>query len=207
MGAELGATTSVFAYDERMAAYLRATEREELAALAEANRDLLTADAEVLTEPERYFEQVIEIDLSELEPHVVGPHRPDLARPISELAGAAADEGYPEQISAALVGSCTNSSYEDISRAADLARQAAARGAKARVPFLVTPGSEMVRATIERDGQLAGPGVDRGGGAGERLRSVYWAVAARRHHAGARGRPAEAQLDRVVVQPEFPKAE
>lgn len=154
MGAELGATTSVFAYDERMAAYLRATEREELAGLAEENRELLTADAEVLAEPERYFEQVIEIDLSELEPHVVGPHRPDLARPISELAGAAAEEGYPDQISAALVGSCTNSSYEDISRAADLARQAAARGAKARVPFLVTPGSEMVRATIERDGQL-----------------------------------------------------
>ena len=161
----------------------------------------------MLAEPERYFEQVIEIDLSELEPHVVGPHRPDLARPISELAGAAADEGYPDQISAALVGSCTNSSYEDISRAADLARQAAARGAKARIPFLVTPGSEMVRATIERDGQL------------QDLESIGAVVLAnacgpcigqwrRDDITPAReGDPPKRNLHCLVVQPEFPAAE
>ncbi len=155
MGAELGATTSVFPYDQRMAAYLRATERGALADLADANADLLTADPEAAADPPRSYAQVIEIDLAALEPHVVGPHTPDLARPVSQLADAVAAEGYPDQISAALVGSCTNSSYEDISRAADLARQAASRGLRAAVPFLVTPGSEMVRATIERDGQLA----------------------------------------------------
>ena len=155
MGAELGATTSVFAYDERMATYLRATERAELAQLADANQDLLRADAEVERDPASYYEQVVEIDLSELEPHVVGPHRPDRARPVSELGAEVATEGFAERISAALLGSCTNSSYEDITRAADVARQAAAAGLRASVPFLVTPGSEMVRATIERDGQLA----------------------------------------------------
>ena len=155
MGAELGATTSVFGYDDRMATYLRATERAELAQLADANQDLLRADAEVESDPAAFYEQVVEIDLSELEPHVVGPHRPDRARPVSELGAEVATEGFVEQISAALLGSCTNSSYEDITRAADVARQAAAAGLRASVPFLVTPGSEMVRATIERDGQLA----------------------------------------------------
>ena len=155
MGAELGATTSVFPYDDRMAAYLRATERAALADLADANAELLVADPEVAATPEDFFEQIIDIDLSELEPHVVGPHRPDLARPVSEMAAAVRREGYPDKLSAALLGSCTNSSYEDISRAADLAAQAARRGASAAVPFLVTPGSEMVRATVERDGQLA----------------------------------------------------
>ena len=155
MGAELGATTSVFGYDDRMATYLRATERAELAQLADANQDLLRADAEVESDPAAFYEQVVEIDLSELEPHVVGPHRPDRARPVSELGAEVATEGFAERISAALLGSCTNSSYEDITRAADVARQAAAAGLRASVPFLVTPGSEMVRATIERDGQLA----------------------------------------------------
>jgi aconitate hydratase len=154
MGAELGATTSVFPYDSRMADYLRATERDVLAAVADTHADLLTADQEVLDDPTRYFDDVIEIDLSQLEPHVVGPHRPDLARPVSQLGTAVTEEGYSDEISAVLVGSCTNSSYEDISRAASLARQAKAHGAKAKMPFLVTPGSEMVRATTERDGQL-----------------------------------------------------
>ncbi len=154
MGAELGATTSIFPYDHRMAAYLRATERDGLADTADTHADLLTPDPEVLDEPTRYFDEVIEIDLRELEPHVVGPHRPDLARPVAQLGAAVAEEGYSDEISAVLVGSCTNSSYEDISRAASLARQAKTHGAKAKMPFLVTPGSEMVRATIERDGQL-----------------------------------------------------
>ena len=155
MGAELGATTSIFPYDARAAAYLRATGRPELAALADANAALLAADPEVEADAARYFDRVIEIDLSMLEPHVVGPHTPDLARPISELAGAAIKENYPDKLSATLIGSCTNSSYEDVSRAASVARQAAERGVKAAVDFLVTPGSEAVNATIKRDGQMA----------------------------------------------------
>ena len=154
MGAELGATTSVFPYDDRMATYLDATERAEIAQLANSNTDMLRADPEVERDPATFYERVVEIDLSELEPHIVGPHRPDRARPVSEFASEVASEGFPDQISAALLGSCTNSSYEDISRAADVARQAASAGVSASVPFLVTPGSEMVRATIERDGQL-----------------------------------------------------
>ncbi len=155
MGAELGATTSVFPFDERIAAYLSATGRDALATIAFAHKDLLRADADAIDDPSNVYDEVIEIDLSVLEPHVVGPHRPDLARPVSDLASAVDEEDYPDEISAVLVGSCTNSSYEDISRAADLARQAYSRGVKAKMPFLVTPGSEMVRATIERDGQLS----------------------------------------------------
>ncbi len=154
MGAELGATTSIFPYDERGAVYLRATGRPELAELAEQRRSLLCADPEVEAEPEKYFDRVIEIDLDTLEPHVVGPHTPDLARPISELAEAVIKENYPDRLSATLIGSCTNSSYEDVSRAANVARQAAARGVKAAVDLLVTPGSEAVNATIKRDGQM-----------------------------------------------------
>ena len=154
MGAELGATTSLFPYDSRMATYLRGTGRAGLADLAEQYQHLLAADPEVEADPDRYFDQVVEIDLSTLEPHVVGPHTPDLARPISEMAAAVAEEGYPDRIAVSLVGSCTNSSYEDVSRAADVARQAKAHGARMATPLLVTPGSEMVRATIERDGQI-----------------------------------------------------
>jgi aconitate hydratase len=154
MGAELGATTSVFPYDHRMEAYLRATERGELADLAGAHREMLEADPEVEARPERYFDRIVEIDLSSLEPHVVGPHTPDLARPISEMAAAVAREGYPDSISAALIGSCTNSSYEDVSRTVSVARQAKAHGATAASPLLVTPGSETVRATMERDGLI-----------------------------------------------------
>ena len=129
MGAELGATTSIFPYDDHAAAYLRATGRPELAELADKYAHLLTGDAEVEAEPEKYFDRVIEIDLDTLEPHVVGPHTPDLARPISELADAVIKENYPDRLSATLIGSCTNSSYEDVSRAANVARQAAEHAA------------------------------------------------------------------------------
>jgi len=154
MGAEHGATTSVFPYDARMETYLRATRRGAIADLANANRDLLAADPEVEAAPEKYFNRVVEIDLSALEPHLVGPHTPDLARPLSRVPAAVKENNYPAAISAALVGSCTNSSYEDITRAAAVAREALAAGVKARVPLLITPGSEQVYATIERDGLL-----------------------------------------------------
>jgi aconitate hydratase len=156
MGAELGATTSLFPADEKMARYLRATARADLVPLMEQNRALLEPDREVEADPARHYDRVVELDLSRLEPHVVGPHSPDRARPISKLAAEVADarNGFCDAISAALIGSCTNSSYEDMSRAADVALQAKAHGLKAPVQFLVTPGSEQVRATIARDGQM-----------------------------------------------------
>jgi len=155
MGAELGATTSIFPYDERMATYLAATGREAIAKLAQAHAELLRADPEVEAHPERFFEQVIEIDLGKLEPQIVGPHTPDLARPVSRMAADAKEHGYPDRLSSALIGSCTNSSYEDLERAADVARQARAHGARARTKLWVTPGSEQIHQTIRRDGQLA----------------------------------------------------
>ena len=155
MGAELGATTSIFPYDSRTKIYLDATQRARIAALAEANKDLVTADPEVEADPERFFDLVIEIDLDTLEPHIVGPHTPDLARPVSQMAADVADNGYPDTLSACLIGSCTNSSYEDITRAAEVAKQALAHGATTRSPLWVTPGSEQVEATIARDGQIA----------------------------------------------------
>ena len=156
MGAELGATTSMFPADEHMAQYLRATGRAALVPLMEKNMSLLQPDPEVEADPGKYYDRVVRLDLSTLEPHVVGPHSPDRARAISKLAAEVRDPGnkFIDQISSALIGSCTNSSYEDMSRAADVAEQAKARGVKAAVPFLVTPGSEQVRATIERDGQM-----------------------------------------------------
>ena len=154
MGAEIGATCSIFPYDKRMETYLRATEREKIADLANMNKELLTADPEVEQNPEKFFDKVIRIDLSKLEPHIVGPHTPDLARPISKLADDVKKNQYINNISVALIGSCTNSSYEDMSRAANLAEQARAKGVKAKIPLLVTPGSEQIRATIERDGQM-----------------------------------------------------
>mgnify|MGYP001370882261 FL=1 len=156
MGAELGATTSIFPYDERMARYLSATDREDLAQLANENKELLTPDQEVVDDPESYFDVLVKIDLSALEPHVVGPHSPDRARPLSQLAHEVDDESndFIDDVSATLIGSCTNSSYEDMSRAADVANQAITQGARAKVPLMVTPGSERVRATIERDGQM-----------------------------------------------------
>jgi aconitate hydratase len=155
MGAELGATTSLFPYDERMDAYLRGTSRSNLADLAQRRPELLGADTEVEASPDKYFDRIVEIDLAKLEPHIVGPHTPDLARTVSQMAEAVKKEGYPDAITYALVGSCTNSSYEDMGRAAELAEQAKAAGLRVAAPLLITPGSEQVRATIERDGQMA----------------------------------------------------
>jgi len=155
MGAELGATTSIFPYDDHMDVYLRATGREALADLACAQIGLLGADPEVESDPGRFFDRVIDIDLSKLEPHLVGPHTPDLARRVSDMRGAVREHDYPDAISVALIGSCTNSSYEDICRAADVALQARDHGARMAVPLLVTPGSDQIFQTIKRDGQMA----------------------------------------------------
>jgi len=156
MGAELGATTSMFEFDENIAKYLKATGRGELAELARQNTELLSLDEDVLNNPENYYDRVVRIDLSKLEPHVVGPHSPDRARPLSKLADEVkASDEFLDEISTCLIGSCTNSSYEDMSRAADVAEQARAHGIKSVVPLMVTPGSEQIRATIERDGQMA----------------------------------------------------
>ena len=155
MGAEIGATTSLFAYDDATSRYLKATGREEIDDAARSVAHHLRADDEVYANPGDYFDQVIEIDLSTLEPLINGPHTPDLARPLSKLGAEAELNGWPKEISAALIGSCTNSSYEDISRAASIARDAAAKGLTAKVPFMVTPGSEATMRTIERDGFLA----------------------------------------------------
>jgi aconitate hydratase len=152
MGAEVGATTSLFAYDEAMERYLQATGRSQVVEAAAAIKEELTADPEVYEHPEEYFDQLIEINLSELEPHVNGPFTPDRATPISQLAKEATAQGWPLEISVGLIGSCTNSSYEDISRAASIARQALDKGLKTRSGFTITPGSEQVRYTIERDG-------------------------------------------------------
>jgi aconitate hydratase len=155
MGAEIGATTSLFAYDQAMSRYLKSTAREDIADAADRVAGDLRADDDVYANPGQYFDEVIEIDLSELRPLINGPHTPDRARPVSELGAEAQAEGWPMEISAALLGSCTNSSYEDISRAASIARFASDNGLELKTSLLVTPGSEQVRATIERDGLLA----------------------------------------------------
>lgn len=154
MGAEIGATCSIFPYDKRMADYLRATEREEIATLADGVAECLKADPEVLVNPEAHYDEIIEIDLSTLEPHINGPYSPDKAWKLSEFAEAVREHGYPDFLSVALIGSCTNSSYEDIERATSVAKQAIKHGLKAQSPLTITPGSEQVRATIERDGHL-----------------------------------------------------
>ncbi len=154
MGAEIGATTSTFGYDESMSRYLKATGRAEVAAEADKIKEYLTGDAEAYANPEKYFDQVIEINLSELEPHLNGPFTPDLATPISKMKEEAAKNGWPTKIEVGLIGSCTNSSYEDISRAVSLAKQVKAKGLKLKSEFTITPGSELVRYTIERDGFL-----------------------------------------------------
>ncbi|MBT8378278.1 MAG: aconitate hydratase [Ignavibacteria bacterium] len=154
MGAEIGATTSVFPFDEKMSSYLRITKRADVAALAEGLAHELKADDEVFENPEKYYDQVIEINLSELEPHLNGPFTPDKAWPVSKMKEAVKQENYPDKISVALIGSCTNSSYEDIDRSASIAKQALSKGLKTKSQFTITPGSEQVRATIERDGQL-----------------------------------------------------
>ncbi|MER5175627.1 MAG: aconitate hydratase [Candidatus Nitrosocosmicus sp.] len=161
MGAEIGATCSIFPYDKTMETYLRATGRNSIADLANKHVELLTQDTEIEKEigenrenAIKYFDQLIEINLSSLEPYIVGPHTPDLARPISKMAEDVKKNNYLDTISVSLIGSCTNSSYEDMSRAADIAKQAKERGVKTKTPLQVTPGSEMIRATIERDGQM-----------------------------------------------------
>ncbi len=154
MGAEIGATTSTFGYDESMSRYLKSTGRAGVAEMADKIKEHLTADPEVYANPEKYFDQVIEINLSELEPHLNGPFTPDLATPISKMKEAAAANNWPTKVEVGLIGSCTNSSYEDISRAVSLAKQVAEKGLKTKAQFTITPGSEQVRYTIERDGFL-----------------------------------------------------
>lgn len=154
MGAEIGATTSTFGYDASMERYLRATERNDVADLANTVKQHLTGDPEVYANPSIYFDQVIEINLSELEPHINGPYTPDLAWPISEFKNAVMKNGWPAELEVALIGSCTNSSYEDMSRSASLAKQAQKKNLKAKSEFVITPGSEQIRYTIERDGML-----------------------------------------------------
>ena len=152
MGAEIGATTSTFGYDESMSRYLQATGRADVAALADAVKEHLTGDPEVYADPAKYFDEVIEIDLSTLEPYINGPFTPDLATPVSKMKEAAAANGWPTKVQVGLIGSCTNSSYEDISRAVSLAQQVADKNLKAKAEFTITPGSEQIRFTIERDG-------------------------------------------------------
>lgn len=154
MGAEIGATTSLFGYDDSMRRYLNATGRSDVAGLADAIAEHLTGDPEVYADPEMYFDRVIEIDLNALEPHVNGPYTPDLAWPISKLKQAAIDNGWPQKLEVGLIGSCTNSSYEDLTRAASIARQAVAKKLKAKSEFTITPGSEQIRYTVSRDGLL-----------------------------------------------------
>ncbi len=154
MGAEIGATCSVFPFDLKMKAYLDKTGRADVASLAESKKDFLKADDDVFNSPEKYFDQVIEINLNELEPHLNGPFTPDKAWPLSQIKQAVKENGYPDNISAALIGSCTNSSYEDIDRTANIIKDASSKGLRAKAQFIITPGSEQVRATIERDGQL-----------------------------------------------------
>ena len=154
MGAEIGATTSVFGYDEKIAVYLRGTKRSDIADLADAVKEHLTGDAEVYANPKLYFDEVIEINLDELEPHVNGPFTPDLAWPISKFAAAVRENGWPTKLEVGLIGSCTNSSYEDITRAASIAKQAVDKHLKTEAEFTITPGSEQVRYTVERDGYL-----------------------------------------------------
>lgn len=155
MGAEIGATCSLFAYDEKMSDYLKATGRAEVAAMADGVREHLRPDAEVYADPAKYYDQVLELNLDELEPYVNGPFTPDLATPISKMAEAVKENGWPEKLEVALIGSCTNSSYEDISRSASIVEDAVAKGLKAQSEFTITPGSEQVRYTIERDGFIS----------------------------------------------------
>src|SRR5690606_17997014 len=174
MGAEIGATTSTFGYDESMGRYLAATGRAEVAELANSIKEYLTADPEVYESPEKYFDQVIEINLSELEPHLNGPFTPDLATPVSQMKEQAAKNGWPLRVEWGLIGSCTNSSYEDLSRAASIAQQAVEKGLSTKAEFGINPGSEQVRYTAERDGLVEDrKGVVEGKSAGVGGRRVH----------------------------------
>jgi aconitate hydratase len=154
MGAEIGATTSIFGYDAKMSEYLKATGRAEIASLADGIMADLRADEDVYHSPEKYFDQLIEIDLDNLEPYVNGPFTPDAAFPVSEFVKVVKEKGYPQKLEVGLIGSCTNSSYEDLTRAASIARQASEKKLKAKAEFVITPGSELIRYTTERDGLL-----------------------------------------------------
>jgi len=154
MGAEIGATTSIFPYDERSKKYLEYTDRKEIVDIIEQNIEHLVPDADVMEKPDKYYDQIIEINLTELEPHIVGPFTPDLARPISEMKEAIAENEYIDDLSAGLIGSCTNSSYEDLERSANIAQQALDLGLKSKCEFLISPGSEQIKTTVDRDGQL-----------------------------------------------------
>ncbi len=154
MGAEVGATTSLFEFDDSMARYLKATGRSKIAEMASEIKDILSADREIAQQPEKYYDQLIEINLSELEPYINGPFTPDLATPVSKMKETVQRNDWPPEVSAGLIGSCTNSSYEDISRAASIAKQAVEKGLKAKADFTVTPGSEQIRYTIDRDGYI-----------------------------------------------------
>ena len=152
MGAEVGATTSIFPYDKKMYEYLEATNRKDIADLADEIKNHLKADDDVHENPEKYYDEVIEINLSELEPHIVGPYSPDLSREISDMPDAVKDNNYDDDLKVGLIGSCTNSSYEDIEKAAHVAKQALDAGLKAKSEFYITPGSNQIKATMERDG-------------------------------------------------------
>ena len=165
MGAEIGATTSIFSYDNSMVEYLHATGREEVADLADKIADNLRSDAEVYDNPEKFYDQIIEINLSELEPYLNGPFTPDLATPISQMAAKAIENGWPTKIEVGLIGSCTNSSYEDIARSASIAEQAVNKKLHVKSEFTITPGSEQVRFTVDRDGYLD---------AFSKMGGVYW---------------------------------
>ena len=204
MGAEIGATTSIFGYDDAMARYLKATGREATADAANAVAHHLRSDDEVLANPGDFYDQVIEINLSELRPHINGPHTPDLAREVSDLGAEAVENGWPVEISAALIGSCTNSSYEDITRAASIARQAAAEGLKVKTKLMITPGvgtGSGHHRTRRPPGRLRGAG---GGCAGQRLWPVYRPMGSLR---GSRPRRRSSQHHRDVLQPQLPQAQ
>ncbi|MEI9945435.1 MAG: aconitase family protein [Chitinophagaceae bacterium] len=176
MGAEIGATCSLFAYDEKMSGYLKSTGREEIAAMADKIKEHLRPDAEVYADPAKYYDQLLELDLNTLEPYINGPFTPDLATPISKMAEAVKENGWPDKLEVALIGSCTNSSYEDISRSASIVKDAVSKGIKTKSEFTITPGSELVRYTIERDGFIKEFEDAGGGSIGQCLRPLYWSM-------------------------------
>ena len=199
MGAEVGATCSLFPYDEAMERYLRATGRTEVADGANALGDNLRADTEVAADPGKYYDRVIEIDLSALEPYINGPFTPDAAHTISEFGAFVREKGIPQQMEVGLVGSCTNSSYQDMGRAASVARQAKTKDLKVKAEFIINPGSEQVRYTAERDGILGAPDRHRRRDHGQRMRPLHRAVGPPHR------RPDAPELDRHVVQPQLRK--
>ena len=201
MGAEIGATCSIFGYDTKMSAYLKATGREEVAALADGIRDYLRPDKEVYTDPAKYYDQVIEINLSELEPYVNGPFTPDLAWPISKFAEAVKANNWPERLEVALIGSCTNSSYEDISRSASLAQQAIDKKLNTKAEFTITPGSEQVRLHHRKGWIPENLRRDRRCRPRQRLRPLY------RPMGSPYRRPQPQELDHHLLQPEFCKTQ